>query len=334
MKADPLTAEKLEDGGCSVRDVNCHWRRKKSGMKIVQLGKTGRSALSRPISYEQEVNMNAERFHFNVGAFECIAIKDDSEAHPISDLTTDVTEEQLAQVLRDHGFPSEEWITDFNCLLINTGEHRVLVDAGWGCGTTRRDGRLLQNLQAEGIAPKDIDVIVITHSDRDHTGGLIDAKGKMTFTNTRHVMWREGWRAWSETNWAEEPEDMAAFHRKILQRLQDRVELVEPETEFLPGFQVIPAVGHRPDHTVLSVSSAGKQLLHLADAIIHPVMIEHPDWRWPDHSLPERAMNDRRQLLERAAAQNALVFGSHFPFPGLGYVVQQGERWRWQPIAT
>jgi len=118
---------------------------------------------------------------------------------------------------------------DFNCLLINTGEHRVLVDAGWGYGTTRRNGRLLQNLKAEGIAPEDIDVIVITHSDRDHTGGLIHAEGKMTFPNTRHVMWREGWRAWSETNWAKEPEDMAVFHRKVLQCLHDRVELVEPE---------------------------------------------------------------------------------------------------------
>jgi len=104
--------------------------------------------------------------------------------------------------------------------------------------------------------------------------------------------------------------------------------------EFLPGFQVIPAVGHRPDHTVLSVSSAGKRLLHLADSIIHPIMIEHAEWRWPGHSLPEQAMNDRQQLLERAAGQNALVFGSHFPFPGLGYVVQQGEGWRWQPIAA
>jgi glyoxylase-like metal-dependent hydrolase (beta-lactamase superfamily II) len=276
--------------------------------------------MCKPISYWQEVNMNTDCFQFNLGAFECIAIKDDCEAHPLSDLTTDVPEKQLAQVLREHGYPPEGWNIDFNCLLINTGEHRVLVDAGWGRGTTRRDGKLLQNLQAQAITPKDIDVIVITHSDRDHTGGLIYAEGDLVFANARHIMRRGGWEAWSETDWAKESEDMVAFHRKVLDCLQGRIELVEPETEFLPGFQIIPAVGHRPDHSVLSVSSAGKRLLHLADAIIHPIMIEH-EWRWPDHSLPEWAMNDRQQLLERASDQNALVFGSHFPFPGLGYIV-------------
>jgi hypothetical protein len=26
------------------------------------------------------------------------------------------------------------------------------------------------------------------------------------------------------------------------------------------------------------------------------------------------------------------VLAFHFPFPGLGHVVQKGEKWQWQPI--
>ena len=34
------------------------------------------------------------------------------------------------------------------------------------------------------------------------------------------------------------------------------------------------------------------------------------------------------------AAEKALVLGFHFPFPGLGHIVQKGEGWQWQPIET
>jgi len=42
----------------------------------------------------------------------------------------------------------------------------------------------------------------------------------------------------------------------------------------------------------------------------------------------------RRRLLNRAASDKALVFASHFPFPGLGHIVQKEEVWQWQPIET
>jgi hypothetical protein len=38
--------------------------------------------------------------------------------------------------------------------------------------------------------------------------------------------------------------------------------------------------------------------------------------------------------MDRAAADNALVFAFHFPFPGLGHVVKKGEGWQWQPVDT
>ena len=97
--------------------------------------------------------MNAERYHFKVGTFDCIAINDAVEPNPVTDLAMNVPEEQLAQALAEHGFSSTELIVAFNCLFIHTGDHRVLVDTGCGRGMDRLDGELLQNLQAEGIVP-------------------------------------------------------------------------------------------------------------------------------------------------------------------------------------
>jgi len=281
--------------------------------------------------------VNVECYRFKVGTFQCIAVNDATESNPITDLAMNmnVPEEQLAQALAERGFSSTELIVAFNCLFIHTGEHRVLVDTGCGRGMDRLDGKLLQNLQAEGIKPQDIDRIFLTHADGDHIGGLMDTEGKPVFSNARYSMWKGMWDFWSsETILARLPEPFAGPLRKTLPVIKDRTEPVEPETEFLPGFRIVPTPGHRPGHASLIISSEGEHLIHLGDAVGHPILIEHPEWRWKFDASPEQAASDRRQLLDRAADQQALVFGAHFPFPGLGHVMRHGEGWRWQPIAA
>jgi hypothetical protein len=44
------------------------------------------------------------------------------------------------------------------------------------------------------------------------------------------------------------------------------------------------------------------------------------------------AVETKAKLLELCVAENALVFASHFPFPGLGHVKQGRDRWNWQPL--
>jgi glyoxylase-like metal-dependent hydrolase (beta-lactamase superfamily II) len=163
----------------------------------------------------------------------------------------------------------------------------------------------------------------------------MDAEGKPVFSYARYSMWKSMWDFWSsETILARLPKAFAASLRKTLPMIQDRTEPVEPETEFLPGFWIVPTPGHRPGHASLIISSAGENLIHLGDAVGHPILMEHPEWRWKFDASPEQAASDRRQLLDRAADQQAPVFGAHFPFPGLGHVVRQGEGWRWQPVAA
>ncbi len=276
--------------------------------------------------------MSVERFHFNLGSFECIAIRDYHTQYPTGVLTTDVPEEQLIQALREHGFPTDSWHVDYNCLFVHTGEQRVLIDAGWGRDAHQNQGKLLEGLQAEGITPEDIDILVITHRDIDHIGGIIDAKDQPVFKNARHIVWRGTWDSWNTFDWANVSPDGVPFDNKARQLLQDRVELVDHETEFAPGFQIIPAIGHRPCHIVLSISSEGEQLIHMADAVVHPILIEYADWSWPLHTLVEQAEAVKLELLERVADQNILVFAAHFPFPGLGRVTRDESGWHWQPL--
>jgi hypothetical protein len=85
---------------------------------------------------------------------------------------------------------------------------------------------------------------------------------------------------------------------------------------------------------VVSFRSGGEELLYVADAALHTLQLEHPDWQpqpifWLD---PEEAAIRQRRIFDYAADTGALVIGQHFiPFPSLGHVVRLGEGWQWQP---
>jgi glyoxylase-like metal-dependent hydrolase (beta-lactamase superfamily II) len=84
----------------------------------------------------------------------------------------------------------------------------------------------------------------------------------------------------------------------------------------------------------LIISSEDKQLLCIADAMLHPIHVEQPDWYASIDFAPEQVVTTRRWLLNRAVADKALVLVFHFPFPGLGYIIRKEEGWQWQSIET
>jgi glyoxylase-like metal-dependent hydrolase (beta-lactamase superfamily II) len=82
----------------------------------------------------------------------------------------------------------------------------------------------------------------------------------------------------------------------------------------------------------VSIISDNRQLLCIGDALIHPIHVEQPDWYIKYDLAPEQVIKTRRRLLEQAATEKVLVHAYHFPFPGLGYVIQKGNGWQWQPM--
>ena len=214
----------------------------------------------------------------------------------------------------------------------------MLVDTGAG-GFAPSTGRLLQNLGAEGVACEDIDTVILTHGHPDHTGGNVDADGTLTFRNARYVMSKDEWEFWTSGE-AEEKLDehvrqvLLGFAQKNLPPIRLQLDLVDQEIEIVPGIRAVSAPGHTPGHMALAISSGGEQLLCISDVVLHPVHLEQPEWYAAVDFAPEQVVSTRRRLLNKAAVENALVLAFHFPFPGLGHVVQKGDGWQWQPIET
>ena len=50
------------------------------------------------------------------------------------------------------------------------------------------------------------------------------------------------------------------------------------------------------------ISSSNKQLLHMSDAVLHPMNVEHPTWRNVFDLNEDIAATTRQRLLDRAVA--------------------------------
>ena len=240
-------------------------------------------------------------------------------------------------------------MTPYTCLYIDTGEHRVLVDTGAGDlgahaaqmfpgldHSTSVTGLLLENLRASGVEPSEIDTLVITHAHPDHVGGTLNETGELVFSNARYFISREEWDFWnSDTATTKAPPFMVETARRNLEPLKERLTLPEDASEIVPGVRAVATAGHTPGHIALSIASDGERLLHVSDAVLYPLHLEHPKWTPVFDILPEPASASKNRIFDLAAEESALVFAHHFPpFPNLGYVRKQEQGWRWQPIDT
>jgi glyoxylase-like metal-dependent hydrolase (beta-lactamase superfamily II) len=285
--------------------------------------------------------MSAERYRFKVGNFECLAVSDFISTYSASRFFTNAPTERLKQVLCEHNLEPEKIPSPFTCLFINTGRNKVLVDTGVGAGVHPQigpyEGRLLKNLQAEGVKAEDIDTVILTHGHGDHIGGAVDESGRPVFANARYVMWKDEWDFWtSESALETERPFLVQMARKSLPPIQSQLDLVDREAEIVSGIYALNAKGHTPGHMAVAVSSGREELLYTSDTVLHQIHLEQPDWHtdFYDHDL-EQAAAAKQRLFDRAAAKKALVLAFHFyPFPNLGHVVKVGEGWQWQPTET
>jgi len=213
------------------------------------------------------------------------------------------------------------------------GAHAAQVFPGLDHSTSVT-GLLPENLGTLGVEPSEIDTVIITHAHPDHVGGTLDETGGLVFPSARYFISGEEWEFWiSDVATAKAPAIMVETARRNLGPLKERISLIEGEVEIVPGVRAIATFGHTPGHIALSIASDSERLLHISDAVLYPLHLEHPEWTPVFDILPEQASASKRRIFDLAAEEDALVFAHHFPpYPSLGRVRKREQGWRWQPI--
>ena len=188
-------------------------------------------------------------------------------------------------------------------------------------------------MQAAGIAPEDIDTVIVSHAHGDHINGLVNENGDLVFPNANYVIWGEEWDYWtSEATLADISEARANVIRNKLLPIQGKLTRITAEDqEIAPGVCPLPTPGHTPGHISLMIESDGERLMHIVDASHLLFQQQRPEWSPMYDSLPDVAAETRRRIFEKAATENLLVLAYHHPFPGLGHIARDGDAFVWQP---
>jgi glyoxylase-like metal-dependent hydrolase (beta-lactamase superfamily II) len=227
--------------------------------------------------------------------------------------------------------------TAINTFAIRTGGRLYLVDAGAGHWRGPTTGHLAASLQQAGIAPGEIDAILMTHLHGDHAGGLINEAGA-AFPKAELLLAEEEAAFWLDEGLpSRAPERMQATIATAIRSLDA---YRGRTTQFRAGAIVAPGVtaellpGHTPGQTGFRIADGGEEIFIWADIVhIAAIQFAHPDWPIGFDVDGAQAVETRLRVLAGSAAEGTRILGMHLDFPGAGQVVKAGTGFAWQPAA-
>jgi glyoxylase-like metal-dependent hydrolase (beta-lactamase superfamily II) len=226
-----------------------------------------------------------------------------------------------------------------NCLFVDTGRERVLVETGMGDKWSARHAAMYAVERARplaesvreiaGCAPEDVDVVVNTHLHFDHAGGntLLDAAGRAVpaFPNARYFVSR------AEFEHAERPHerDRASYLQENWRPLVEsgQLELKPDSYEVVPGLTMETVAGHSRTMQCARLERGGRTLFGFADLV--PTRAHVPAaWVMGYDLFPVETVEAKKRLLPRAAREGWLCLFYHDPDAPLGRVVEEDGKLR------
>jgi len=228
-------------------------------------------------------------------------------------------------------------------MLVRDGNRNILFEAGIGVffdpkmkdryGVVEDEHVLLASLAAAGLAPSDIDVVVLSHMHFDHAGGLLTPyeEGKepaLVFPRAQFVVGAEAWERCQHPHFR----DRASFIPGLAKLLEEtgRLELVSGDTcETLgEGFRFRTSFGHTPGMMHGEISMPGGPVLFAADLIPGTPWVHLPITMGYDR-YPEMLIEEKQALLTEWVERGGRLFYTHDATCALSGV-EQDERGRFR----
>jgi len=209
----------------------------------------------------------------------------------------------------------------FNCYLIRTGEHNILIETAAG---DKQDARarermnlppeaepLAEVIARHGFDPDAIDIVINTHLHWDHCGGNTILRGdsaKPAFPGARYYAARGEWEHAHERLARDGVSYIDANYDPLVESGQ--MTLLGGDFEIVPGVWMRRAPGHTRDMMVVTAESRGQTFCFLSDLL---PMTHHvrPTWVTAFDLYPLQSTESKIQWLGAAANGGWICGFSH-----------------------
>ncbi|WP_225981078.1 MBL fold metallo-hydrolase [Paracidovorax avenae] len=259
-----------------------------------------------------------------VGEFFITALSDGYLAASL-DLLSDIDPAEAARLQAARR--QEPSAVHINTYLVRGRGRTVLIDAGAG-GFKGWGGQLPQRLALAGVAPSEIDTVLLTHAHPDHVGGLVDGSGACVFPNAELLVHRAELDFWQDDNHLGRASERGRGNFLVARRAFDAYRAaLRPigAGEVVPGIEAVPLPGHTAGHTGYRFDSEGRSLLVWGDIVHFPhIQVARPEVSIAFDQDPMRSASTRARLLDLVSAERMMVAGMHLGELGFARIERTG----------
>jgi glyoxylase-like metal-dependent hydrolase (beta-lactamase superfamily II) len=276
-------------------------------------------------------------YRYNLGSYQLTALYDGVWYVPIDEkFVRNASGAEVNDALAAAFLPPGILPISFTALLVNTGAKLVLIDTGTAGQVADTAGSLLDNFKAAGIDPKAVDTILISHFHPDHIDGIKTKDGAKIFPNAEIAVPEPEWGFWMDDANMSNAEGAVKRYflnaRRIFKDIAGEVRRFKPGSEVALGIEAVAAYGHTPGHTAFAIHSGNQSMLAMSDTVRNPYLFaRHPDWQPAFDMDGPQAVESRRRMLDRVAADRMLIEAYHFPFPACGHIAKTAGGYEFVP---
>ncbi|WP_193177367.1 MBL fold metallo-hydrolase [Oricola nitratireducens] len=268
-----------------------------------------------------------------LGSKTVTTVSDGNLVLPLDFAFPDVPREDLIALLEAAGLGTDAVEPPCNVTVLKDGDRVVLFDVGSGPNFMPSAGKILDNIDAAGIAPEDVTDVVFTHAHPDHIWGLLDDFDEFIFPEANYFINQVEWDYWrADDTLAKMPEARKTFvvgAQNRLAALEDVISFFNYGDEVLPGIEAIDTAGHTPGHTSFAIHDGSDSVTVIGDAATSAVIsFAHPEWPSGSDQDTEMGIATRTKLLDRLAQEQTRFIGFHLPEGGIGRVEKDGTAYR------
>ena len=187
----------------------------------------------------------------------------------------------------------------------------------------------MSDMQAKGVDPSAVGLVVFTHLHPDHVGWNLTG-GKPNFPNARYLAPRKDWDYWTQ------PDVLSgATHvRDQVVPLEGLgfIDLIDDDYNITDELTTVSTPGHTPGHVSIMIASGGERGYILGDVAQNPAQAHYTDWCPIFDIEPDLSRRTRHSVMNMLEDQPVLVSAGHFPDPGFGHFVRVAGRRSWRGI--